>query len=293
MNAESSAFAALFFAIGIALQAVAMLRGSFQRGDSKRMWKVAGLSLLGMAGRGSRGQSYSVLGHIFLSLTLFAILFAYQFRERLLPAVGGRLLLAWNLVLIDVVVRAGWGSPVTYALLAVPTLLTVVNGFTDIDRAYGWKVFFHAWFATILVLIGVRGFEAGPLAFFLGDSTGWVEPSPLDMLVGGAAWLYIVTNAWFVLALLPIPLRRGQKWVDREREIRAHMNLLARGYAWESHDPLRSLAVLVILPLVLLGAARWGGGAERVVVALAIALMPWLAARPGAAAGDDRVARLV
>jgi hypothetical protein len=49
----------------------------------------------------------------------------------------------------------------------------------------------------------------------------------------------------------------------------------------------------VILPLVLLGAARWGGGAERVVVALAIALMPWLAARPGAAAGDDRVARLV
>jgi hypothetical protein len=111
--------------------------------------------------------------------------------------------------------------------------------------------------------------------------------------VGGAAWLYIVTNAWFVLALLPFPLRRGQKWVDREREIRAHMNLLARGYAWESHDPLRSLAVLVILPLVLLGAARWGGGAERVVVALAIALMPWLAARPGPAAGHDRVARLV
>jgi hypothetical protein len=292
MNAESSAFAALSFAVGIALQAVAMLRAAFQRGDSKRMWKTAGLSLLGMAGKRSK-QPYSVLAHIFLSLTLFAVLFAYQFRERLLPTVGGRLLLAWNIVLIDVVVRAGWGSPVTYALLAVPTLLTIVNGFTDIDRAYGWKVFFHAWFATILVLIGVRGFNAGPLAFFLGNSTGWVEPSPLDMLVGGAAWLYIVTNAWFVLALIPIPLRRGQKWEDRMREVRAHMNLLARGYAWESHDIPRSLAVLVILPLVLVASARWAGGAERIVVTLAIALMPWLLARPGPAAGHDRVARLV
>ena len=57
------------------------------------------------------------------------------------------------------------------------------------------------------------------------------------------------------------------------------MALLARGYAWEKEDPLRSLAVLVGLPLLLVVAARWGAGSARGVVALAIATMPWLAGR--------------
>jgi hypothetical protein len=280
MSAESAAFGVLFFAIGIALQAFAMLWGSIRRGDGPRVYKALGFSLIGMLV--SHSKNYSVLGHILLSLTMFATLFTYYFRERLLPRIGGRMLLAWNILLIYVVLRAGWGSPVTLALLAIPTVPTIVNAFSDIDRAFGWKVFFHAWFSTILVLIAIRGFNAGPLAFFLGRATPWFEPSAIEMLVGGAAYLYIAVNAWFVLALIPIPWYRGEGWEKREQEIREQMNLLARGYVWEKEDLWRSLAVLVALPLVLIGATRLAAGAERVMVALTIALMPWLGTRPTA-----------
>src|SRR5262249_17425667 len=106
---------------------------------------------------------------------------------------------------------------------------------------------------------------------------------PYEMIVSGAAFLYIVTNAWFVLALVPIKFRHGQKWSERMAEIHRHMTLLARGYVWEKEDPLRSLAVLVGLPLLRAPAARWGsggGGKGHGVVSLAIALMPLLAGRP-------------
>ena len=274
---ESVAFAVVCFAIGIALQAFAMLRGSIRRGDSAKVYKALGFALIGMLV--SHSKEYPVLGHILLSLTLFATLFAFYFRERLLPHVGGRLLLAWNILLVYVVERAGWGSPVSHALLATPTALTVANAFTDIDRVFGCRVFFHAWFASILVVIAIQGFQAGPLALFLGHGTAWSVPPAMEMLVGGAAYFYIVTNAWFVLALIPIPTYRGQPWAEREREIRSHMDLLARGYVWRKDDMARSLAVLVALPLVLLAAARWGGSGERVIVALAIVLMPWFGER--------------
>lgn len=277
VDPESVAFAMVWFAVGIALQAFAMLRGSIRRGDGARVYKALGFALIGMLV--SHSKEYSLLGHILLSLTLFATLFAYYFRERLLPHVGGRLLLAWNILLVYVVERAGWGSPATHALLATPTALTVANAFSDIDRIFGCRVFFHAWFASILAIIAIRGFQAGPLALFLGHGTSWSVPSAIEMLVGGAAFLYLVTNAWFVLALIPIPTYRGQPWAERAKEIRSHMNLLARGYVWQKDDKARSLAVLVVLPLVLLVAARWGGVGERVIVALAIALMPWFGER--------------
>ena len=47
--------------------------------------------------------------------------------------------------------------------------------------------------------------------------------------MSGAAYLYIVTNAWFVLALGPTPIARGQSWGERMEQVRRHMTLLAHG----------------------------------------------------------------
>src|SRR5262249_3420380 len=145
---------------------------------------------------------------------------------------------------------------------------------------FGWKVFFHAWFCAILVAIAISGIDAGALGMFFARTGSVAARPPYEMIVSGAAFLYIVTNAWFVLALVPIKFRRGQKWRERMAGIYRHMALLARGYVWEKEDPLRSLAVLVGLPLLLAAAARWGSGNGHAVVSLAIALMPLLAGRP-------------
>jgi hypothetical protein len=133
------------------------------------------------------------------------------------------------------------------AVAAIPTALTVLNAFSDIDRGFGWKVFFHAWFAVILVAIAASGFDAGTAGSFFTGPNDVAAQSPVRMLVSGAAWLYMLANAWFVLALAPFPLQRGQTIAERVQEVRRQMALLAEGYVWEKDDPVRSLAVMVAL----------------------------------------------
>lgn len=271
----------LSFGLGIALQAILMLRGSFRPGDAKRVGIVLLISLLGMV-PGKREYTYEPLWHVFLVFTILGGAFAFAFRERLLVHVGGRILLVWNIVMVYVVLQAGWVSGRWVSLLVVPTIMTVINAFTDIDRAFGWKVFFYAWFSIMLVVIAISGLNTGPLAIFFEHSASAVARPPLEMFLSGAAYLYIVTNAWFVLALWPTPLSRSQSWHERTEEIRRHMALLAQGYVWEKDDPWRSLTVLIGLPLILVAVSRWGLASTHGIVALAIALMPLLAGPPPA-----------
>jgi hypothetical protein len=266
----------LCFGLGMALQAILMLRGSFRTGDAKRAGLVVLFSLIGMI-PGEHEEPYEPLWHVMLMFTVLGGAFAFAFRQRLLIHVGGRILLAWNIVLAYVVMQAGWSWQRVVSLLVVPTILTVINAFTDIDRAFGWRVFFYTWFSVILVVIAISGVNAGPLAMFFDRSRQPVLLPPLEMFLTGAAYLYIVTNAWFVLALWPFPLSRSQSWSDRMGEIRRHMSLLAQGYVWEKDDPWRSLAVLVGLPLILFAVWHWGSANRQGIVLLAIALMPLLA----------------
>jgi len=266
------------FALGMVLQGLLMLGGRFRRGDWGRAAGALAAWLLGLI-PGKHELEYHLLTHVFYGLLLVAFVFIYLFRDRLLTRIGGRVLLAWNLLLVYVAVNGGWDSPLELLLLLLPTVPTVVNAFTDIDRNFGWKVFFQAWFSTILVVIAINGFDAGLFAVF--EPEGGVRPalrSPFEMIAGGAAFLYIIANAWFVLALVPIPLARGQSWGSRMKQVHAHMALLARGYVWEPDDPLRSLAVLVGLPVALV-AISYAGANVRAVVPFAIAMMPLAAGR--------------
>ena len=286
MAAPSLWIGTVCFGLGIVLQAIVMLRGSFQPGDWKRAGKSALFGLIGLAPV-RREHPYDVRFHLSIVFTVLGFAFAYFFRDRLLTRIGGRLLLAWNILLIHVALSAGWNSTGKLLLLGLPTIPTIVNAFSDIDRKFGWKVFFYAWFSTILVVVAIAGIDTGPVGvFFGGDAT---VPGPLSMIVGGAAFLYIVANAWFVLALAPFPIQSRQQWNQRREQIRRHVKLLAHGYVWEKDDPWRSLAVLLGLPLLLFAVARWGSD-DQAIVALAIALMPLLGGRPPEKSEPDPLA---
>ena len=272
MTANPVLVAVSCFALGMVLQALLMLGGRFRRGDWGRAAGALASSLIGLI-PGKNEQEYSLLLHVSYGMLVAGGMFTYLFRDRLLPRVGGRMLLAWNLLLVYIAIHGGWNSPLEVFLLAIPTGPTVVNAFTDIDRRFGWKVFFQAWFSTILLVIAIYCFDAGLLGVFTGEGGGVPAlRSPLEMIAGGAASLYIIANAWFVLALVPIP-GRGQSLDSRMKEVRAHMDLLARGYVWEPDDPLRSLAVLVCLPVALV-AISYAGANVRAVIPFAIAIMP-------------------
>jgi hypothetical protein len=277
MNTHSLGVAVACFALGMALQALLMLRGRFRPGDGKQALIVIGISLVALLPH-RRERHYSPVEHWFMVCVVAAVTFAAFFRKRLLPRIGGRILLAWNILLVFVVLRAGWMSPFLLVPLGIVTAFTVVNAFTDIDQDFRAKVFFHAWFSTILVVLAFRGMNMGPLRdFFAGEPTV-VKWSPVELILTGGALLYIVTNAFFVAALIPVA-GRGQKWAERQEQIRQHMELLASGYVWEKDDPVRSLAVIVVLPLVLFAIARWGRVNDGLLVSAAIAMMPTLAGR--------------
>jgi hypothetical protein len=124
--------------------------------------------------------------------------------------------------------------------------------------------------------------DTGPLREFLDGDPTIVKRSPIELALTGAAVLYIATNAFFVAALIPVA-GRGQRWAERQEQISRHMKLLASGYVWEKEDPVRSLAVIVALPLLLFAVGRWGIASDSVIVSAAIAIMPALAGRiPGA-----------
>ena len=293
MAAPQVVVSVVCFALGMVLQACLMLRGAFRPGD---LLKAAGAILIGALGMlpGRHEHEYGILRHVLFSLAVGGMGFAYLFRDRILTRIGGRVLLAWNILLVFVVLRAGWNAGGAMLLVLIPTtILTVFNAFTDLDRAFGWKVFFHAWFTTILVVVALAAFDARSLGVFGRPSGEVVVRPPLEMIASGAAFLYIVANAWYVLALIPIK-GRTQSWSDRMSEIRRHMQLLARGYVWEKDDPLRSLAVLVGLPAALATIAVWGAGNDRAVIQVAITLMPWVAGpvpKPDASAPGPRPRR--
>ena len=277
MHATSLPAALTLFALGMVLQALLMLRARFQRGDARTVALSIGVSLFALLPFRHESQ-YQPAQHGLAVCLSAASIFTAFFRARLLPRIGGRILLAWNILLVFVVLHAGWTSPWLLVPLGIVSVLTVINAFSDIDRTFGWKVFFHAWFTTILVVLAVRGMDAGALGEFLTGDPAVVRRSPAELMVTGAATMYIVVNAFFLLGLVPLP-GKNQPWKERAEEIRRHMALLAIGYVWEKDEPVRSLAVLVVLPLLLYAAARWGAGSDRVIVPAVLAVMPALAGR--------------
>src|SRR5262245_577036 len=166
----------------MALQATLMLRGAFRSGDAKRAGLVVLFSLGGLI-PGKHEHPYEPLWHMMLVFTMLGGAFAFTFRQRLLIHVGARILLAWNIVLVYVLIQTGWDRGPTGSLLLVPTILTVINAFTDIDRAFGWKVFFYAWFSFILVAIAISGLNTGPLAMFFQGNGAVVARPPLEMIL--------------------------------------------------------------------------------------------------------------
>ena len=123
------------FAVGMLLQALFMLAGRFRRGDWGRAAGVLATGLLGLL-PGKKEYEYRLLEHVFFGLLVAGGMFTYLFRDRLLTRVGGRMLLAWNLLLVYVAVHSGWDSRLEMFLLSLPTAATIFNAFSDIDRDF-------------------------------------------------------------------------------------------------------------------------------------------------------------
>src|SRR4029077_8865840 len=138
MHANSLWVVVPCFALGMVLQALIMLRARFRPGDARTVAIVIGVSLAALLPF-RRDPQYLPVQHWFGVCATAALLFAGFFRARLLPRIGGPLVLACNIVLVFVVLQAGWTSPFLLVPLGFVSFLTVVNAFTVIDQSFGLK----------------------------------------------------------------------------------------------------------------------------------------------------------
>jgi hypothetical protein len=228
-------------------QAVLMLSSKWEAGDVKKLAQAFLFGLFGML-PGKHEHDYNVWFHLFMSCAIAAFTFVYRFRDKLVVRVSGQSLLVWNLLFLVVLFNHFGLSPVVGCLVAIPTLLTLSNGFMEYDESFGWQVFFHSWFSVMIVSIGLLHFSFTALSIFFPTNQAISLP-PLEVYIAGASFLYLLVNIWYVIALIPVSMRKGQSFEDRMIEVRALMQLIESGYIWQSNAVLINLFLIIVLPM--------------------------------------------
>ncbi len=268
-----------------------MLSGKWQAGDFKKAVLALSFGLLGML-PGKNEHDYDIRLHILFSFIVAAFSFTMAFASRLISHIGARTLLVVNaIVLLVVFDRFGYSEIVLYVLL-VPTLFTVLNGFTNFDRHFGVQVFFYLWFCTMLVIIGVIQFALGDMLTIMGWGGSASLPSLLSTFFMGGALMYILSNAWFVLYMVPIT-QKHQSLADRMANIRKHMQLLAFGYIWQQDDIVGNVVTTVVFPIVLITNHIYGFIDTNTLIFVALSLIPFtLSGELSGAVIDDNIGTL-
>ena len=111
-------------------------------------------------------------------------------------------------------------------LILIPmTIGTLLIAFTKYVVGPVLTLVLYTWFLVMVVSLGLAQFPIWSLSLFFNR----LGPSPLgflDVLLTGMVSAYIVINATYILALVPIPWHRRQGFTERWREVRVHTKIL-------------------------------------------------------------------
>lgn len=278
-------------ALGLVVQAFIMLFGKWQKGDFKKVILSLATGLLGML-PGKNERDYDVRLHIFMSLVVAAFSFTAAFASRLVSRIGARTLIVANAMVVLIVFdKFGYSETIFYILL-VPTLITLINGFTNLDRHFVAQVFFYLWFCTMLFTIGLIQFAFGDMLNIMGWGDSAHLPSFLSTFFMGAALMYILSNVWFVLYMIPFT-DKHQTLEDRMNKIKIHMQRLAFGYIWQKDDTVGNIITVIVLPIALFANHIYGWIDLNTLIFIVLALIPFTV-RPavGEAPLDDGIGTL-
>src|SRR3989338_7285369 len=272
------------FLIGMMLQAFYLLFGRWEKGDLRMiLYSFAG-GLLGMM-PGEHETDYDLPLHLFLSCVTASIFFVFNFRKRLLVRIDGQMLIVWSLLFFAILVNhygLNWSILGAVAIFSLPTL---VNGFSDIDRNFKWQVFFYVWFIVMVVAIGFTHFNLASMGVFNGSIGSTV--SALELLFSGAAFFFLVINAWYVLYLVPIPLNKHQTMRSRMYDVHEQLHLLASGYMWNKDDIRTNLMLIVALPAFFVCNYLYQLVSEEMLISLSFVVMASLNRKTEQSSDED------
>ncbi len=269
----------LCFTGGVALQAVVLMRGSWNWG---KFGLCAVIGLLGFV-PGRHESQYEPTVHALICIGLFSFSFASSFKDQILPVITDKILLSYTLVF--------WFAFFTYyfngtkadliilVLLLVPSLATVLVAFFRPKLGFAGKLVLYGWFLTTLVCIGLFQFPFRHLTLFLsGHNPPWLTPA--DALVSGMAFLYLAVNLAYIYLLIPIPAR-SQSFENRMQEWHQLTDQMTHRVL--DDNPSRQQVILLVLleggALLLIHLFHWVP--EALAINALVILPGLLILRPG------------
>lgn len=233
----------MMFGVGVVFQASALLRGNWNLGKILLALGAAALALL----PGKHEHVYDPLFHALLAMSFAACVFAWLFREIILPAISEKVLLFYTLI-FWIELFPGFHQPtvlhgVLLILALVPTAATLVIAFMRTPLTFGMKLLLYTWFLCLILSLGLIRFPFYQLrVFFQEQQVPWV--TPIESLSAGMAFMYLAANATYIFELIPIP-GKHQSWADRMRQWHEFTNLLTSRVDAESALPIQSVLVLL------------------------------------------------
>lgn len=259
----------LWFALGVGLQALLLIRGDWNWG---RLALCVAFGALGML-PGKHEHEYEPFLHILFSLGLFAFMFALRFKDDLLPVISEKLLLSYSLIFWFAFFSyfyngTAWSNALA-ALLLVPSAATVFIALQRPSLSFVWKLSLYTWFLCIIVSLGLFQFPFQHLSIFLlPERSPWLNP--LDCIVGGMAFLYLAVNMAYLFELIPIP-GKNQSWADRMMEWHKLTDLMTERFG---DEPVHRLGMLFIvgqgLALLVIYLFHWVSAALAINISVVL-----------------------
>lgn len=247
---EFRIFLCIVFGFGIILEAI-LLVNWYTSELGSGIFVSLGISLLTFAVGFLKAPELGLYTHIFISFMVFSGVFGIFFRKEILPVLNEGTLLVLSIALWYVFFAyypsfTGTTTLLICLILIPMTMGTLLLAFTNYVVGPELIVVLYTWFLVMVVSLGLAQFPIWSLSLFFNR----LGPSPLgflDVLLTGMVSAYIVINATYILALVPIPWHRRQDFTERWREVRVHAKILIQKYSDHQLEPRESLLIILIL----------------------------------------------
>lgn len=248
------------FGAGVALQALLLMRGDWNWG---KLGACVAMAFVGLA-PAKHESVYQPLFHVLMVFSIFSVMFAFLFKEDILPVISEAVLLWYTLLFwyafISYFPYFNDGTLLHTALLLVlfvPTAATLVIAFQKTQLGFVLKLGLYTWFLVTIVCLGLLLFPFSQLKLFFHDrQVPWV--TPFESVTAGMAFLFLLANAAYVWYLIPIP-GKGQSFADRMREWDEFTDLCTERFQDSQVTLVQAAIVLGVggTALVLNGIYRW------------------------------------
>ena len=234
----------LWFGLGVIIQAILLIRNDWDWG---KLGLCLGIGLMGFM-PGKHENNYDPLIHIFLCFCFFAFIFAITFKEDILPLISEKILLSYSLIFwfsfFSFFYKDAFIHKFLFILFLLPSLATVFIAFIKSKLNFWGKLFFYSWFLTIIVSLGLFRFSFSHLSlFFSNHHSSWI--GPIDCILTGMAFLYLVVNATYIWELIPIP-GKNQSWKSRMEEWHELTNLMTQRCDDQQPTHVQTILILVL-----------------------------------------------